>query len=243
VPAAAYTGLKAGQKFHDHGPMYREMREYLQSLKAGNAWSEKAALETIRAILDHHIGRPPESVTVDGQTMTPQEYLRTVTKLQLDDYVSFLSFVEKPYGEKAEYEVPDNWWHSAEYQNVYLDEYMRILKNAISRGYSLALGGDTSEPGYEGHAGIGIVPTFDIPPEAIDEYARQFRFSNGTSTDDHGIHLVGYKQLDGVDWYLIKDSGSGSRNNSHPGYYFYREDYVKLKILDFLVHKDAVEGR
>jgi bleomycin hydrolase len=63
-----------------------------------------------------------------------------------------------------------------------------------------------------------------------------------TTGDDHGIHLVGYKEMDGKDWYLIKDSGSGSRNNTHPGYYFYHEDYVKLKMLGFMVHKDAVKG-
>jgi len=40
-------------------------------------------------------------------------------------------------------------------------------------------------------------------------------------------------------WYLIKDSGSGSRNGENKGYYFYHEDYVKLKIMTFTVHKDA----
>ena len=49
-----------------------------------------------------------------------------------------------------------------------------------------------------------------------------------------------YCQKNGKDWYLIKDSGSGSRNNSHPGYFFFSEDYVKLKMLGFGVHKSAV---
>jgi len=52
---------------------------------------------------------------------------------------------------------------------------------------------------------------------------------------------VGYLEKDGKDWYLIKDSGSGSRNNPHPGYYFYSEDYVKLKMLGITVHKDFVK--
>ena len=147
--------------------------------------------------------------------------------------------MEKPYYQKVEYDVPDNWWHSKEYYNVPLDQFMSILKNAIRNGYTMALGGDTSEPGYEGHAGVAVVPSFDIPADAIDESSRQFRFSNHTTTDDHGIHLVGYTEKDGTDWYLIKDSGSGSRNNSHPGYYFYREDYVKLKMMGFTVHRDA----
>ncbi|MCK7523127.1 MAG: hypothetical protein MZV64_38370 [Ignavibacteriales bacterium] len=85
-----------------------------------------------------------------------------------------------------------------------------------------------------------MVPTFDIPSEYIDENARQFRFSNETTTDDHGIHLVGYMNKDGKDWFMIKDSGSGSFNVGDKGYYFYTEDYIKLKIIDFMVHKDAL---
>ena len=88
---------------------------------------------------------------------------------------------------------------------------------------------------------MAVVPSFDIASSAIDENAREFRWTNHTTTDDHGIHVVGYAEKDGKDWYLIKDSGSGSRNNSHAGYYFYHEDYVKLKMLGFTVHKDVAE--
>jgi bleomycin hydrolase len=239
VPAEAYTALKPGQMFHDHDGLFQEMNDYLQSIKANHAWNEEATLSTIRAILNHYLGEPPAVVTVDGAKMTPQEYLRKVVRLNLDDYVSVLSLAEKPYFQQVEYDVPDNWWHGSDYYNVPLDDFMMILKRAIRGGWTLALGGDTSEPGYEGHAGVGMVPTFDIPSAYIDESARQMRFSNSTTTDDHGIHLVGYKEQGGADWYLIKDSGSGSRNNSHPGYYFYHEDYVKLKILDFMVHRSA----
>ena len=106
----------------------------------------------------------------------------------------------------------------------------------------MAIGGDVSEAGYDSWHKVGVIPTFDIPSEYIDENARQFRFSNGTTTDDHGIHLVGYQVKDGKDWYLIKDSGSGSRNTGDKGFYYYQEDYVKLKIMDFMIHKDAVEN-
>lgn len=238
VPATAYTGLLPGQKVHDHAALITEMRGYLTSLKHNNAWNTEAALATIRSILDHHLGRPPETIQVGGKTMTPVEYLANVLRLKLDDYVEMMSLLEKPYYQKVEYEVSDNWWHSKEYYNVPLDDFMAVLKKAIRNGYTLCIGGDTSEPGLEGHAGLAVVPSFDIPAAYIDEYARQFRFSNQTTGDDHGIHVVGYTEKDGFDWYLIKDSGAGSRNNSHPGYYFYREDYVKLKMMGFTVHKD-----
>jgi bleomycin hydrolase len=240
VPAAAFTGLKPGQKFHDHTAMVKEMREYLLSLKSSNAWNEEEVLSTIRSILNHYIGEPPAKVTVDGNTLTPREYLAKIVRLNLDDYINIMSLMEKPYYGWGEYEVPDNWWKDSSYFNLPLDEYVAVVKQAITGGYSVGIGGDVSEPGYEGHAGAGIVPTFDIPSAYIDENARQFRFSNETSTDDHFIHLVGSTAKNGRTWFLIKDSASGSRNNTHPGYYFYDEDYVKLKILCLLVHRDAL---
>jgi bleomycin hydrolase len=59
------------------------------------------------------------------------------------------------------------------------------------------------------------------------------------------MHIVGYKKHKGDMWYLVKDSSSGSRNNNPEaaefGYYFFHEDYIKLKILTFTVHKDLLE--
>ena len=49
-------------------------------------------------------------------------------------------------------------------------------------------------------------------------------------------------EKEGQDWFLIKDSGSGSRNGANKGYYFYHENYIKLKMMDFVVHKNAVKG-
>ena len=240
VPAEAYTGLKNNQPFHDHDKMFDEMRTYLMNVKASSAWNEATVTETIRSIMNHYIGEPPSTVTVNGKQMTPKEYWEKIVRLNPDDYVAVCSFLQKPMHTMVEYDVPDNWWHGVDYFNVPLDEYLAGLKSAVRTGYTVALWGDVSEPGIEGHAGIAVVPTFDIPPDYIDASARQFRFSNGTTGDDHGVHVVGYTQMDGEDWYLIKDSGSGARNSLHPGYYFFHEDYVKLKMLGYMVHKSAI---
>ncbi len=241
VPAEAYTGLRAGAQYHDHeNTLFPEINGYLNSIKEQNAWNTDEVIATIRSILDHYLGAPPATVAVNGKQLTPKEYLVQVVRLDPDDYVDLFSLAEKPYFQKVEFEVPDNWWHSKEYYNVPLDEYMHVLKNAIRNGYSMAIGGDFSEAGYSfGSAGIAVIPSFDIPSSAIDKLSRQFRFSNETTTDDHGLHLVGYMEKDGKDWYLVKDSWSSAYNSPHPGYYFYHEDYVKLKMLGFSVHKDA----
>jgi bleomycin hydrolase len=242
VPGSAYTGFKNGLKYHDHeNTLFPEIERYLTGIKDRNAWNEEEAVLTVRSILDHYLGPPPATVTVDGRKLSPGEYLADVVRLNPDDYVDIFSLMEKPYFRKVEFEVPDNWWHSKEYYNIPLDDFMRVLKNAVRNGYSVAIGGDFSEAGYSyGSAGIAVVPSFDIPSAGIDELSRQFRFSNGTTTDDHGLHLVGYTEKEGKDWYLVKDSWSTAYNSAHPGYYFFHEDYVKLKMLGFSVHKDAV---
>lgn len=238
VPATACTGLLPGQQYHDHSTMINEIQTYLQNVKSTNAWNEEEVVKVTKSILNFYLGVPPTEVVVDGKTYTPKQYLNEYLKLNVDDYVDVLSYMQQPYWKQVEYEVPDNWWNNKDYFNVPLDDFMKIIKNAIKSGYTLAIGGDVSEPGYDSWTKCAVVPTFDLPSEYIDENSRQFRFTNQTTTDDHGIHLVGYEELDGKTWFLIKDSGAGSRNTGDKGYYFYHEDYLKLKIMDFMVHKD-----
>ncbi|MBN2572837.1 MAG: peptidase C1 [Ignavibacteriales bacterium] len=241
VPLSEYSGMLPNQKFHDHDNMYYEMNKFLNSLKENNNWNEEYAIETIKSILNHYMGEPPSKIIVNGKEMTPVEYFKNEVALNLDDYVDFLSTIKYPYYEKAEFEVEDNWWKSRDYYNIPLSDFMDIIKKSIKDKYTVCIGGDVSEPGIDGFAEVAVVPSFDIPSEYIDEYSREFRFNNRTTGDDHGIHLIGYLEKNGKDWYLIKDSGAGARNGANKGYYFYQEDFVKLKMLSFMVHKDIVK--
>lgn len=241
VPLSAYTGMLPGQKFHDHKAMFREMNSFLMSMKDSENWNEEEGLKEIKLILNKYILEPPKEFEVEGKKYTPAEYLNNYLKLNPDDYVDILSYMQQPYYQQVEYEVPDNWWHNKDYYNVPLDEFMDALKLAVKNGYTVSIGGDNSEAGYLTKYDVAFVPAFDIPSEYIDENSRQFRFSNKTTTDDHGLHLTGYTEKDGKYWFLIKDSGAGSRNGNNKGYCFYHEDYIKLKMMDFMVHKDAVK--
>jgi bleomycin hydrolase len=240
VPAVSYSGMRLGQKFHDHSDMFSEMEGYLTAIKNNNAWNEADVLANIKAILNHYMGEPPLKVIVDEIEMTPLEYLEDIVKLNLDDYVNLLSLKEKPYYQKVIHPVPDNWWNNSEYYNVPLKEFMLVFNRAMNEGYTVILGGDVSEAGYDSHLEVAMIPTFDIPSSYIDDNARQFRFSNKSTTDDHGIHAVGFMKKGKNYWYLIKDSGSGAQNGPNKGYRFYHQDYVKLKMMDFMVHKDVL---
>jgi bleomycin hydrolase len=245
VPEEAYTGLLDGRKFHNHDALMKEMRTYLETVKSTASWDEETVLATIKSIMNHYMGIPPSEITVNDKMMTPLQYLQNELKINPDDYVDILSYTQEPFWKQVEYKVQDNWWHSGDYYNVPLDVFMSTLKNVVRQGYTVSIGGDVSEPGLVRESQCAVIPDFDIPSANINDDARQFRFSNQTTTDDHGMHLVGYLEKEGKDWYLIKDSSSGSRNNDQNakefGYYFFSEDYVKLKMMDFMVHKEAVK--
>lgn len=242
VRESDYNGLLPGQTGHNHSKLFREIRSYLNYLEDNKIWDEDQAIAYARLILNKHLGEPPEMVTVDGKEMTPLQYMTDVLQLNPDDYVEFMSLMYAPFYKKAEYKVSDNWWHSADYYNIPLNEFYQAIADAVKNGYSVALGGDTSEVGKSGEEDIAIIPTFDIPAKNIDQSAREFRFKNKTSTDDHAIHLVGYKKVDDHTWFLIKDSGRSAQRGQLKGYYLYRDDYIKLKMLNFLVHQEAVQN-
>jgi len=240
VPADVYTGMLPGQEFINTSDLFDEMHEYLMFIKKNNMWNEENVAATIKSMLNHWIGTPPETFIVEGKEYSPKEYLKDYLKINTEDYIEVMSLMQQPYWKQVEYEVPDNWWHNKDYYNVPLDVFMDIIKKGIRDGYTICIGGDVSEAGKSAELDVFVVPSFDIPSEYIDENARQFRFSNETTTDDHGVHMVGYMEKEGRDWYLIKDSGSGARNGRYPGYYFFSEDFVKLKMMGFTIHKDAM---
>ncbi|UCD37869.1 MAG: peptidase C1 [Fidelibacterota bacterium] len=242
VPAGVYKGELDEDGRYDHEDMTPEMISYLGYLKHSDLWDEDLALSSLRLIMDKYMGTPPERFVYEGADMTPSQFLSEVLRLNLDDYVCVMSTLAQPFHAYGEYEVEMNWWHSKDYYNLPLDQFYGVIKYAIENGYSVRLNGDVSEPGYNGFEDAAIIPTFDIPREYIDQDAREFRFNNETTADDHDVHLVGYLRQGDHDWFLIKDSASSAQHGKFEGYYFYREDYIKLKMLTYIVHQDALKA-
>ncbi len=240
VPADSYTGLINGLQKHNHEPMFKEMNDYLTFVKKNEYWDETVVLSTIRQILNKYIGEPPTEFVYEEQNYTPMTFMQKVVRINPEDYVDFMSTLKIPFYTEGEYEVPDNWWHCQNYYNIPLDEFYSGIKNAVKNGYTIAIGGDVSEAGKSGENDIALIVPWDLSQKDINQNSREYRFYNKTSTDDHGIHLVGYTSKFGHDWFLIKDSGSSAYNGDYKGYYFFRDDFIKLKMLSFMVHKDAV---
>lgn len=240
VRANDYSGLLPGKTEHDHTQMFEEMKNYLDDCQRRNFWNEEKIISEIRKILNKHMGEPPVAIEVDGQMITPKEFVGNVLRIPLNDYVAIMSFKYLPFYTKGEFKVPDNWWHSQEYYNLPLDEFYQAILASVKKGYSLAISVDFSEPGNSGEFNVAVVPTFDIPHDYIDQDSREFRFANSSTTDDHVLHLVGYKETPKNTWFLMKDSWWTAYVGPIKGYFFYRDDYIKLKALAFLIHREAV---
>jgi len=239
VPESVYPGKKG--EFHDHSQMFKEIIAYLDFVKENDIWDEERVLNGVRVILNHSLGEPPIEFEFSGKTWTPKQFATEFIEFKIEDYVDLMSTMAYPFNSYAIFDVPDNWWKDSSYYNIPLDTWMTVLKSAVTNGYSVAIGGDISEPSLFEDKDVAVVASVDIPSKLIDQEAREYRIYNGSTTDDHGIHIVGYTRYAGWDWYLIKDSSSDGRAGEFFGYLFYREDFIKLKMLGYTVHRDAVE--
>jgi len=241
LPENEYDGKKGHNQHHNHEGMFEEMETYLQSVKKNSAWNEEIVTATIKDMLNHHLGTPPDAIKIDGTSYSPGSFIKSYCKLKPNDYMEFMSLKVKPFNTYAEYDVPDNWWNSDQYYNVAMNDFKAVIDNALENRYTISIGGDVSEPGYLPLNDMAYVPAFDISHDNINDDARQLRFDNGSTTDDHAMHLIGYKDSKNGRWYLIKDSGSSSRNGKYSGYMMFHESYIKLKMMTITVHKQAAK--
>ncbi len=105
VPAEAYEGKPSDQPYYNHEKMFGAIETYLKNCKTTNFLDEDAILSNIKSILNHYMGAPPTSFKYNGKTYMPKSFLKNVTKLKPNDYVDFMSLMQKPYWSQEEYKV------------------------------------------------------------------------------------------------------------------------------------------
>ncbi len=240
VPLSVYEGKPDYREHYSHRDIVKEIKIFLVKVKENNIWNEEYVVNVVKSLLNAEMGVPPASFTYEGKEYTPQRFLSDFMKIKPASYFSFMSTITAPYYEKSELIENDNWWHCNDYYNVPADTFVKLINKALEKKYSVCLCGDVSEAGYEhNEQKVAAVPVFDIPASQINDDSREMRLQNGTTTDDHCIHMVGYYYKDGKYWYLIKDSNGNTFDGAYPGYRIYSEDYVKLKMMNILIHGEA----
>lgn len=241
MPAAAYEGEKLGGIQYSQMPLYDEVENFAQRIKKEGTWDEALVLKQFREILDRHLGAPPAKFVYNHKDYTPKTFLNEVVNLPLDKYVLVTSFQYAPFNQFTELKVPDNWRHNANFFNVPLDLFAQSVKNAVSRGYSVAMDIDFTEPGYELTKRYAFVPEYQVPKAGLTQAKREEGFASGDTTDDHLIQILACKKFGTEDWILAKDSWPTAwEEGSLRGYFFLHDSYIRTKVLAFLTHRDAI---
>lgn len=269
VPESVYKGLEYGEENHVHGELDKVLRSYVDAIiqnknkKLSTAWKKGFA-----AVCDTYFGEEPTNFEYEGKNYTPQTFSKEVVGIKSEDYVSLTSFTHHPMYSKFAIEIPDNWLWRDSY-NMPIDELIATMYNAIEMGYSIAWGGDVSHKGFSFKKGLAILPDvkmdemsdlergkwekltqtdkdkavyqFDSPCDEIKvtQESRQLAFDDYTTTDDHGMHIIGLvKDQNGKKYFIVKNSWD--TNNTYAGYLYMSEEYVKLNTINIVINKNAV---
>jgi len=272
VPEEVYNGLNYGTEKFVHGEFDAVLKGYVdQVIKNKNKELTTAWHNGLEGILDAYLGEKPETFTYNGKEYTPKSFAAEYTGINPDNYIEISSFIHHPNYEEFIIEVPDNWMFGTVY-NVTLEDIVEIIDYSIEKGYSVAWGGDVSEKGFSWKNGVAIVPdikyeetsgtdkerltglttkekdeilySFERPLKELEitPEIRQKEFDNYKTTDDHGMHIVGIaKDQNGNKFYKVKNSWDV--DNPYAGYIFMSEAFIKFKLIDIMVHKDAMPAK
>ncbi|HIZ88290.1 MAG TPA: C1 family peptidase [Candidatus Coprenecus pullistercoris] len=251
VPEEAYPGINYDSPLHDHS----EMTVYIKAIADASVelgYRSPEYFELQDALFDIYMGRMPSTFEYEGKEYTPETF-RDMLGIDFDDYVELTSFSHHPFYSKVPLEIPDNWDHETLY-NLPLDEFMEVIDNALTNGYTVCWDGDVSENGYVySPTAVAILPadpnvsfediagtdTLIQEVEFVDQDVRQTLFETFVTTDDHLEHITGMAtDHDGNIYYMTKNSWADS--NRYGGYHFMSEKYVRAKTVSILVHKDAI---
>lgn len=236
VPHESFDGKKVEGKYN-HSELEKALKEEVEKInKKRRGDFDFTELDALDELLVEHIGDVPEEIKVEGETVKAKNF---PSKMNIDteNYIEISSFTHHPFYKTFALEVPDNWAH-ASYYNLPIDELMEVMYHAIANDYSVCWDGDVSEKLFQHSNGKADLPKEQLGK--VDQSLRQETFLNRTTTDDHLMHIVGIsKDSEGRLCFYTKNSW-GEESNKHGGYLHMTDDYVRLKTVGILVHKDAI---
>lgn len=231
----AFPGEKTDGRYN-HSSLVKELRNAVSEQNEKRDDFDASNLKTHESVLKREIGKAPKKVKTKNGKMNPVKFSKSL-KINPDDYVELTSFNHHPFYKAFVLEVPDNWSHGL-YYNVPIDELMETIYHSINKGYTVAWDGDTSEKTFSHSKGKADLPKKQIGK--VNQKMRQETFLNRSTTDDHLMHLVGLsKDAKGRNCFYTKNSW-GADSNEYGGYLHMTDDYVRLKTVAVLVHKDAI---
>ncbi len=255
MPESAYPNTIAPGSKIDHSEMDKVLKAYVETIAKSEGEISPAWLAGYNGILDAYLGKQPESFTYNGKSYTSKTFSDYIG-IKPDDYIDLTSYTHHPFYQKFKLEIPDNWsWD--EVYNLPIDEWMTVLEYALSKGFTVAWGADVSDKGFSHKNGLALIPETDwdmmsktdkdsiwfkpCKQKNISQEMRQKDYDNFVTTDDHGMQITGmYKDQNGTKWFKVKNSWGTGHGNECGGYFYASENYVKLRTMNFMVHKDGI---
>ena len=250
VPQSVYTGLINGATVNNFNEMQKDLEGYLK----GIVESEKVPADWKQVFeqkMDTYLGAVPKTFLYNGKMYDPKSFAKEVVGLEDEKYIEMLSVEHKPKYQNTLMAVPDNWSYDYAF-NVSMEDIIRTIDYALSKGYTVAWAADVSEKYFSWKNGLALVPEKDYKDlteaeqkdyfhvywneKEITPALRQQGFDNYETTDDHAMHIVGLaKDQKGREYYIVKNSWGADNDNK--GYLYVSKNYVRYKTMSILVNE------
>ena len=266
--AMPFPGSLYGDSLNNFNEFFGQLEPYVAGIAKSTANKISSQWKVgLQGILDAYLGQCPEKFTYEGKEYTPKSFAASLG-LNFDDYVTITSYSHHPYYTQYAVEVQDNWRNPLSW-NLPMEDMARILENAVMNGYTVAWGGDVSEPGFtrkglayfvdtkkaEGLSGSDMARWLKLSPakrtNLIDSLGckvpeleptaeqRQQRFDNWELTDDHGMLIFGIAKDQHGKEYYMVKNSWGT-SNKYEGIWYASKAFVRYKTMNIVVHKDAL---
>ena len=266
--AMPFPGSLYGDSLNNFNEFFSLLEPYVEGIATNKASKISGQWKVgFQGILDAYLGKCPENFTYEGKNYTPKSFASSLG-LNMDDYVTITSYTHHPFYSQFVVEVQDNWRNPASY-NLPMDEMMQIIDNAVMNGYTVAWGGDVSEPGFtrDGLAymidakkmqslqgsdmarWLGLSPAkrrnlidslgCNVPEVQATQEMRQERFDNWELTDDHGMLIYGIAKDQNGKEYYMVKNSWGETGD-YKGIWYMTKNFIVANTMDFMVNKNAI---
>ena len=266
--AMPFPGSLYGDSLNNFNEFFGQLEPYVAGIAKSTANKISSQWKVgLQGILDAYLGQCPEKFTYEGKEYTPKSFAASLG-LDFDNYVSITSYSHKPYYTQYAVEVQDNWRNPLSW-NLPLEDMARILENAVMNGYTVAWGGDVSEPGFtrkglayfcdtkkiESLSGSDMARWLKMSPakrtNIVDSLGctvpeltptaeqRQQRFDNWELTDDHGMLIYGIAKDQNGKEYYMVKNSWGETGD-YKGTWYMTKNFIVANTMDYMVNKNAI---
>ena len=266
--AMPFPGSLYGDSLNNFNEFFGQLEPYVAGISKSTAKKISGQWKVgLQGILDAYLGECPEKFNYQGKSYTPKTFAASLG-LDWNNYVSITSYSHHPYYTQYAVEVQDNWRNPLSW-NLPMEDMARIIDNAVMNGYTVAWGGDVSEPGFtrkglayfydtkkmENLAGSDMARWLKLTPakrtSIVDSLGctvpeltptpeqRQERFDNWELTDDHGMLIYGIAKDQNGKEYYMVKNSWGE-SGDYKGIWYMTKNFIVANTMDYLVNKNAI---